>query len=398
MAADSQAGGAEMDEEGPAICWVCRDPDRPEPLVAPCRCRGSMRGVHASCIESWVAARSQQRLRPDLQERPATVETGVCRGAERGRVCVGGDHTQPRICCDLCGEPYQAEHHPAHLCDCLKAHLQSCWAELREEIRSIGLRWVCGMLLANCWLTCVMMGMAILVSGLINKACHANEKWQCGLAVFFYVAFLLTLICESLVILVSFPWTATPPGRCFVLRPFFLNTLHNQTMKAMVVLFWAHLWMVPFMSVVTCAGVEYTSSHLEKKEDVEVRCSWDLFALLCVPALLPHLKHGFVTLWGYRFGGEQIGVSAVRAMGAVGSATDEWGICRPCGRDDVCREALWARDANSRGLGPLLPASASGWNSALLKGAREGDPVLVREALDAGASTETRPVARAGGA
>lgn len=41
-----------------------------------------------SCIESWVAARSQQRLRPDLQERPATVETGVCRGAERGRVCV----------------------------------------------------------------------------------------------------------------------------------------------------------------------------------------------------------------------------------------------------------------------------------------------------------------------
>eukprot|EP00434_Breviolum_minutum_P018055 symbB.v1.2.015922.t1/scaffold1202.1/size131747/6 len=66
---------------------------------------------------------------------------------------------------------------------------------------------------------------------------------------------------------------------------------------------------------------------------------------------------------------------------------------QPCGREDVCREALWARDANSRGLGPLLPASASGWNSALLKGAREGDPVLVREALDAGASTETRSVA-----
>ncbi|CAJ1433685.1 unnamed protein product [Effrenium voratum] len=74
-------------------------------------------------------------------------------------------------------------------------------------------------------------------------------------------------------------------------------------------------------------------------------------------------------------------------MGAVGSA-DDWGICRPCGRDDMCREA-WAE---SRGLGPLLPASASGWNSALLKGAREGDPALVREALDAGASTESRAV------
>eukprot|EP00435_Cladocopium_sp_Y103_P002623 s2496_g1.t1 len=37
---------AELDE-GQAICWICRDPDRQEPLVAPCRCRGSMRGVHA---------------------------------------------------------------------------------------------------------------------------------------------------------------------------------------------------------------------------------------------------------------------------------------------------------------------------------------------------------------
>lgn len=69
---------------------------------------------------------------------------------------------------------------------------------------------------------------------------------------------------------------------------------------------------------------------------------------------------------------------------------EDWGICRPCGRSsEACREA-WRE---SRGLGPLVPASASGWSSALLKGAREGDPVLVREALDAGASTETRAVA-----
>ena len=54
----------------------------------------------------------------------------------------GGNHAQPQICCDLpetqhwgadglshdrhlctarCGAPYQAEHQPAHFCDCLKA-------------------------------------------------------------------------------------------------------------------------------------------------------------------------------------------------------------------------------------------------------------------------------------
>lgn len=82
-------------------------------------------------------------------------------------------------------------------------------------------------------------------------------------------------------------------------------------------------------------------------------------------------------------------VHVASAMGTVGSA-DDFGLCRPCGREELCREAFWAD--NSRGLGPLVPASASGWNSALLKGACEGDPVLVREALDAGAATEIRAV------
>ena len=27
---------------------------RQEPLVQPCQCRGSMGGVHASCVEAWV--------------------------------------------------------------------------------------------------------------------------------------------------------------------------------------------------------------------------------------------------------------------------------------------------------------------------------------------------------
>ncbi|CAE8594997.1 unnamed protein product [Polarella glacialis] len=67
------------------------------------------------------------------------------------------------------------------------------------------------------------------------------------------------------------------------------------------------------------------------------------------------------------------------------------GSCRPCGLgDDVFQEA-----ASLRGDGaPPAPAcSFSSSNTRLLRGAREGDPSLVREALDAGAFTETRSVA-----
>lgn len=167
--------------------------------MAPCRCRGSMRGVHASCIESWIAARTRQRLRPELQ---------------------GGDHVQPQICCDLCGEPYQAEHHPAHLCDCLKAHMRECLEQLQDELGTLGLRRVCGIVLGNCWLTCVMMGSAILVSDILKEACLGTRPWQCWLAAVLYAAFLATLMYESTVILVSFPWTDTPPTSC--LRYFFL--------------------------------------------------------------------------------------------------------------------------------------------------------------------------------
>eukprot|EP00931_Biecheleriopsis_adriatica_P070479 TRINITY_DN44246_c0_g1_i1.p1 TRINITY_DN44246_c0_g1~~TRINITY_DN44246_c0_g1_i1.p1 ORF type:complete len:212 (-),score=38.41 TRINITY_DN44246_c0_g1_i1:65-646(-) len=80
-------------------------------------------------------------------------------------------------------------------------------------------------------------------------------------------------------------------------------------------------------------------------------------------------------------------------MGASGSADGDWLFCRPCSRDD-CHEA-WpsGMSAPSRGLGPPVAASSTSCNSVLLRGARDGDPTLVREALDAGASTETRAIA-----
>mmetsp|Transcript_13677 Transcript_13677/g.32176 ORF Transcript_13677/g.32176 Transcript_13677/m.32176 type:complete len:665 (-) Transcript_13677:53-2047(-) len=46
-------------------CWICRDTTLDEPLVRPCACRGSMSGVHASCVEQWIAHHRQTALNND---------------------------------------------------------------------------------------------------------------------------------------------------------------------------------------------------------------------------------------------------------------------------------------------------------------------------------------------
>jgi len=45
----------EEEESGAMECWICREDDSREPLIQPCACRGSMSGVHASCVERWIA-------------------------------------------------------------------------------------------------------------------------------------------------------------------------------------------------------------------------------------------------------------------------------------------------------------------------------------------------------
>jgi len=49
-------GGAHQDAPAQDLeCWICRDAATDlDPLVRPCECRGSMAGVHASCVEEWV--------------------------------------------------------------------------------------------------------------------------------------------------------------------------------------------------------------------------------------------------------------------------------------------------------------------------------------------------------
>ncbi|CAE7255537.1 ube2j2, partial [Symbiodinium pilosum] len=58
-------------------CWICRD-SGPEPLIHPCACRGSMSGVHASCVEQWM----RHLRRAGGAGRP---RCGVCREPYLGR-------------------------------------------------------------------------------------------------------------------------------------------------------------------------------------------------------------------------------------------------------------------------------------------------------------------------
>lgn len=68
-------------EEGhgdPAECWICKETGSHEPLIHPCGCRGSMSGVHQSCVEEWMR---HQRRAGGVTGRP---RCGVCRQAYLG--------------------------------------------------------------------------------------------------------------------------------------------------------------------------------------------------------------------------------------------------------------------------------------------------------------------------
>lgn len=55
------------DEEQWVECWVCCDQSSSEPLIRPCKCRGTMTGVHATCMEKWI---SSQRVKGSATAKP----------------------------------------------------------------------------------------------------------------------------------------------------------------------------------------------------------------------------------------------------------------------------------------------------------------------------------------
>eukprot|EP00930_Biecheleria_cincta_P001081 TRINITY_DN102243_c0_g1_i1.p1 TRINITY_DN102243_c0_g1~~TRINITY_DN102243_c0_g1_i1.p1 ORF type:complete len:599 (-),score=61.22 TRINITY_DN102243_c0_g1_i1:143-1939(-) len=75
---EDEAAAMEEGRSTPAECWICRDTGSHEPLIHPCACRGSMSGVHQSCVEEWMR---HQRRAGGVTGRP---RCGVCRQAYLG--------------------------------------------------------------------------------------------------------------------------------------------------------------------------------------------------------------------------------------------------------------------------------------------------------------------------
>ncbi|KAI4497878.1 hypothetical protein M0802_006994 [Mischocyttarus mexicanus] len=39
---------------GSSVCRICHTNTLKEPLVSPCRCKGTLANVHLSCLEKWL--------------------------------------------------------------------------------------------------------------------------------------------------------------------------------------------------------------------------------------------------------------------------------------------------------------------------------------------------------
>lgn len=87
------AGVDGIEEETLDECWICRDTTSREPLIQPCACRGSMSGVHASCVEQWIRHHRQNAVN-DAVPRCSVCHETYC-GSE-ARPGVGG------FVCHLC--------------------------------------------------------------------------------------------------------------------------------------------------------------------------------------------------------------------------------------------------------------------------------------------------------
>jgi len=84
-------------------CWICRAVGD-EPLTKPCACRGSMTGVHASCVETWI---QHHRRHTGTDEVP---------------------------CCSVCKQPYRGEDLRPGLLEFVKRSVASL---LKQALRSM---------------------------------------------------------------------------------------------------------------------------------------------------------------------------------------------------------------------------------------------------------------------
>eukprot|EP00929_Paragymnodinium_shiwhaense_P107751 TRINITY_DN74111_c0_g1_i1.p1 TRINITY_DN74111_c0_g1~~TRINITY_DN74111_c0_g1_i1.p1 ORF type:complete len:654 (-),score=91.80 TRINITY_DN74111_c0_g1_i1:155-2116(-) len=186
-AAESSASAAPADAEAPAVpqialdvddepqeCWICRDTDSTEPLVQPCACRGSMSGVHASCVEDWI----RNHMRNAVNDGP------------------------PR--CQVCNQPYRGSERAPSFVDFVRDNCRQCWRALPSVVAIF---------------TRIVIFAAYLNAGTID------EDQEKGALIWFQIisAVLFAVVATQKVMLltVSLPPNRPPPRNRFLAKYFF---------------------------------------------------------------------------------------------------------------------------------------------------------------------------------
>lgn len=108
---ESEVSGADEEEEGGSLCYVCCDPETSEenPLVSACQCKGGTKWVHLECLARMVATETENRSCVVMTENKDLV-CKVCRTPYRkycqlnsGKIIpIPQPHLQPPyICCKV---------------------------------------------------------------------------------------------------------------------------------------------------------------------------------------------------------------------------------------------------------------------------------------------------------
>lgn len=245
------AARAEDDPEGggPPLCWICRDPDSPEPLIAPCQCRGTLRGVHASCMEAWLQERHRRRLNA-VDANPLLADTR----------------------CDICRAPMQVVHQPAGRRAFLRAHLVTCWDScLREAMPTVLLT-----IGAYVWLVGTMLLYAVPMS-IFTEAAWVGDSQALVLLTSCLTVAWICLLFELLIVVISYPWSSRRPRNRCLGRCYFADI----PWRPIVILLWAHLYAVAVVGLVLCIGLD---------QDGGSALRWALLAPVFVPPICPHAK------------------------------------------------------------------------------------------------------------
>ena len=86
------------------LCRICSAQDEDRTLIHPCDCSGSLAGIHAECLETWIETRPGQGTVSRRQEHRTGVGLGIASNAEQGwqRLAGGNAGRVHESCLDYC--------------------------------------------------------------------------------------------------------------------------------------------------------------------------------------------------------------------------------------------------------------------------------------------------------